>query len=47
MKERVGWASVDIEIQDVPKAHLEQVWQDNDGYWAGFDSDKAYAYDDH
>lgn len=47
VKERVGWATVDVEIQDVPKAHLEQVFQDNDGYFAGFDSDKAYACDDH
>ncbi|MBY3157320.1 hypothetical protein HFO56_33890 [Rhizobium laguerreae] len=47
VKERLGWASVDIEIQDVPSAHLEQVLQDNDGYHAGFDADKVYAYDDH
>ncbi|MCV9964185.1 hypothetical protein OIU34_20075 [Pararhizobium sp. BT-229] len=47
VKERIGWAAVDVEIQDVPKSHLEQVFQDNDGYHAGFGSDRAYAFDDH
>jgi hypothetical protein len=47
VKERAGWTNVDIEIQDVPAAHLELVLQDNDGWGSGFDSDKVYAYDDH
>jgi hypothetical protein len=47
IKERVGWTSGDIEIEDVPAAHLDLVLHDNDGWGAGFDSDKVYAYDDH
>lgn len=47
VKERVGWSTVDVEVQDVPTGHLELVLQDNDGYFAGYDSNKAWSYDDH
>jgi hypothetical protein len=47
VKERVGWTTVDVTINDVPKSHLEQVFQDDDGYHAGFGSDQAFAFEGH